>query len=108
MGKYKIIIAKDFSITPGSRYPAEGPFSGQEFREKILLPKFNEALANSEKLVIVLDGTIGFATSFLEEAFGGLSREFGSKIVLNTLEFISVEEDYLIEDVTNYINEAND
>lgn len=108
MGEYKIIIAKDFSITPGSRYPDEGSFSGQEFREKVLLPKFIEALNNSSKLIIDLDGTIGYATSFLEEAFGGLARQFGPKLILDTLEFISNEEVYLIEDVINYIKEAND
>lgn len=103
----RIKIALDFSKTPGPRCRVEGKFSGQEFREEILQKQFLKAFANKEKLIIDLDGTHGYGTSFLEEAFGGLARENNMEDVLKTLEFISVEEEYLINDIIEYIKSAN-
>lgn len=102
----EIIISKDFSETPGARYKCEGDFSGEEFREKILLPKFKLSIENDEKLLIDFDGGYGYPTSFLEEAFGGLARIYGNQKVLSTLKFKSDDEPALIEMVKNYINVA--
>lgn len=98
----------NFSKTPGSRYRDEGEkaHSGQEFREDILEPNFKTALAKNQKLLIDLDGTIGYGTSWLEEVFGGLARSWGKDKVLNILDFKSEEEDYLIDDIKQYINDA--
>lgn len=103
-----IIHIKDFSITPGSRYKDEGKkaHSGEEFRETLLEPAFKEILKSDKKLIVNLDGTIGYGTSWLEEVFGGLARNFGKKIVLEKLQFISEEEDYLIDDIKQYIEDA--
>jgi len=97
-----INIAKDFSDAPGARYYDDGEFSGQEFREKILEPAFKE----NDTLTIILDGTEGYATSFLEESFGGLAREYDAKTVLDKIKFISVEDDALIDEIESYIKEA--
>ena len=45
----EINIALDFSRIPGARYPEEGDFSGQEFRQKILLPKLQPLKITSLK-----------------------------------------------------------
>lgn len=66
-------IAKQFSRSPAGRYLTDGPFSGQAFRETLLLP----ALRQSKAVEVQLDGALGFGSSFLEEAFGGLVREAG-------------------------------
>lgn len=108
MDNIKISIAKDFSITPGPRYKKEGPFSGEEFKEKILNDAFSKALENGIKIVVDLDGTIGYGTSFLEEVFGGLAREKGIDNVKKTIEVISNEEKYLIDDIDDYITHANE
>src|SRR6187431_2318349 len=104
----RIIYIKDFSITPGSRYKDEGKkaHSGEEFRESFLEPVFKEIMNTDNHLIINLDGTIGYGTSWLEEVFGGLTRTYGEKIVLEKLQFISEEEDYLIEDIIQYIKDA--
>ncbi len=103
-----ILFVKSFSITPGSRYKEEGKkaHSGEEFREVFLEPKFEQAEEANVKLIINLDGTIGYGTSWLEEVFGGLSRKFGKDRVINTLEFISEEEPYLKDDIKQYIKDA--
>lgn len=102
------IKVRDFSKTPGSRYRDEGKkaHSGQEFREEILEPKFIIALANNSKILIDLDGTIGYGTSWLEESFGGLARVYDKQKVLELIEFKSEEEVYLIEDIKQYIKDA--
>lgn len=98
-----IRIATDFSETPGARYRVEGDFSGEEFRESILEPKFLEAKNNGELLTIDLDGGYGYPTSFLEEAFGGLARKYGSASVSATLTFVSRDEPSLIDEIQEYI-----
>lgn len=102
-----IKVATDFTEIPGPRAKDEGPFSGEEFLTELLKPAFEDALSNNKKILIDLDGTEGYATSFLESAFGGLAREFGSDSVLGHLEFKSNEEPYLIEEIRIYIREAN-
>ena len=98
-----IRIATDFSETPGARYRIEGDFSGEEFRESLLEPRFLEAKSKGEQLTIDLDGGYGYPTSFLEEAFGGLAREYGAAIVVATLVFISRDEPSLIDEIQEYI-----
>ena len=102
-----ITISKDFSETPGGRYISEGNFSGEEFREKILRKAFEKAKQTKQKLTINLDGGYGYPTSFLEEAFGGLARLYGSSEVLNTLKFISEDEPPLIHEIESYILSTN-
>ena len=63
-------VAEQFSIYPGGRIPSDGPNSGEELRERLLVP----ALQTGKKVIVDLDGTLGYAHSFLEEAFGGLVR----------------------------------
>jgi hypothetical protein len=68
----RVDIAKDFSPFPAGRYLKDGPFPGERFRA-VLVDLFKKA-----RLVVVgMDGTIGYGSSFLEEAFGGLVRREG-------------------------------
>jgi hypothetical protein len=69
----KILVA-DHAPSPGGRYITDGPFSGEWFREKVLGPALGAAIQTGEKLIVELDGTSGYGSSFLEEAFGGLIR----------------------------------
>ena len=66
-----ISIAKDFSPTPMGRYADQHPRSGEFFRDSMLLPALKEA----GEVTVDLDGTLGYGSSFLEEAFGGLIRK---------------------------------
>lgn len=65
-----IVLAEEFSDTPGGRYNSDGPFSGERFRDEMLVP----AIRQNDHVVVVLDDTDGYGSSFLEEAFGGLYR----------------------------------
>lgn len=101
-----ILKVKDFSVTPGVRTPDEGPFSGEIYRTKIVEPRFTEAISNGEKIKIILDGTLGYATSFLEEVFGGLVRTFGFELVKNNLEIVSDQRPFYLDDIDEYMNDA--
>ncbi len=102
----RIHIAKDFSDTPGGRYRTDGEASGQQFREEQLKPRFLQAQSEGTHLEIDLDGAEGYATSFLEEAFGGLAREFGAQQVLRTLRLTCKDEPMLVKEIHSYIEEA--
>lgn len=69
----KITIAKDFSDVPIGRARSDGEFTGEAFREDLLIPRLRKASAD-DPLVVELDGAEGYPSSFLEEAFGGLVR----------------------------------
>ena len=104
-----INISKDFSSIPGARYPEEGDFSGYEFRTKILYPKLVQAINEYKTLTVILDGTAGLGTSFLEESFGGLIRENKLKYddIINTLVIISNEDPCYKEEILEYLEDAS-
>ena len=104
-----INIAKDFSPIPGARYPIEGDYSGQEFRQNILAPQLREAIESSCELLIDLDGTLGYGTSFLEEAFGGLIRtdKFNIDDINKHIRYVCNDDPSYIDEIQTYIAEAN-
>lgn len=99
-----ISIAKEYTNTPGARYRKDGKFSGEEFREKFLEPEFLSG--SNTKMLVDLDGTEGYATSFLEEAFGGLARKVGKAIVKERISFKSDEDPSLIDEAIQYIDDV--
>jgi hypothetical protein len=104
--KHFLKISSDFSETPGARYYSDGQDSGQEFYERVFRHAFKEALDDKATLTIDLDGTEGYATSFLDEAFMRLSKEFGKKTVLSHIEIVSIEEPDWIEEIKSYIEDV--
>lgn len=104
--KVELSIARDFTRTPGPRKRADGEYSGEAFLQEHLRNRFKEALDVDSMLRVNLDGVAGYPTSFLEESFGGLAREFGPDLVNGHLEFISEDEPYLEAEIRKYIREA--
>lgn len=77
MEEYSINIANDFSRVIGGRWKKFGPFSGEAFYNDVLEDKYIEAVENNNKLHIYLDGTSGYGSSFLDQSFGELARNYG-------------------------------
>jgi hypothetical protein len=99
-----ITIAKDFSRTPGGRFRTDGPYSGEEFREKYLLPAIH-----ADGAEIILDGAAGYPSSFLEEAFGGLRRRgVPFEAIQNKIHISARDPEYgrYVERIWKYIREA--
>lgn len=101
-------VSTEFSDIPGPRYIREGLYSGEDFRERLLLPRLQACIEKEDTLQIDLDGTQGYGTSFLEEAFGGLIRvnQLSLSDVSNHLIIITEEEPYLKDDIEEYMRDA--
>lgn len=104
MEKYKIDIAKDFSPVLGGRYKNLGPFSGEEFYESHLKPMYIKAKVDNEKLYIYLDGVKSYPSSFLDQSFGELWREYiSSDDVKARIEFKQVTKQWTVDYINNDI-----
>lgn len=98
----RISVAKDFSIFPAGRFPTDGPHNGERFRKQQLEPAFKK----NAKIVVELDGTRGYGSSFLDEAFGGLVRVgIAPALIENRLELVSDDLSLIVE-IEQYIREA--
>lgn len=98
----KINIANQFSPFPGGRYISDGEYSGEEFRTRFLVP----ALKAREKIVLELDGTRGYGSSFLEEVFGGLVRlGYTKEFIRESIQLVTARES-LIKEILEYIEHA--
>lgn len=98
-------IAKQFSKTPGPRTSNLGPYSAEELRET-LDDLVRDAIEKHVKIIIDLDGTKGFGTSFLEHIFGGLVRKFGYEPIKRTIAIKSDELPLYRERSRQYLDDA--
>ena len=100
-----ISVAKQFSEFPAGRYYDDGPYPGEKFRKEFLVP----ALKAGGKVLVDLDGTMGYGSSFLEEAFGGLVRDEGFAVddLERRLRIHSTSDPSLVTEVWQYITDAS-
>lgn len=99
----RTIRVSDFSKFPGPRYKKLGKYSGEEFRETVLMPEIDQG---TDDLMVDLDGVLGYGSSFLEEAFGGLVRSGVNERDLHNImcNLKSDEEPELIAEIKRYIS----
>ncbi len=102
----EIYIANEYSETLGGRFIRGGRYSGEEFRDTLLLPRYLEALNGNKKLRIYFDGTYGYSPSFLDEAFGGLARLRKGEDTLSVMEFVSNDEPGLAGYIKGKVDKA--
>jgi hypothetical protein len=96
-------IAKDFTRYPSGRYKKNGETSGEAFRERFL----EAPISKGEKVLVEFDGTIGYGSSFLDEAFGGLVRKLRiAPSVLNQNLLLKSGDPSIEAEVRQYIEEA--
>ncbi|SIT20951.1 protein of unknown function [Chryseobacterium ureilyticum] len=89
----KIIVkVKDFTEYPDARYIEHDSSSGEEFYYNYVKPNFERAINENKQLVVDLDDTAGYASSFLDEAFGNLVYDFSFDIIKLRLQIISNQE----------------
>lgn len=94
----------NFARYPYGRYESDGPYSGEVFRRKVLLPAFE---ADQDRIQVVLDGASGLGSSFLEEAFGGLVRGgISLNEVRDRLEVVATTDPSLVEEIRDYVSAA--
>ena len=103
--KFTIQVARDFSRFPFGRYLSHGPFSGEAFRNNLLKKRLREF----SRVRVVLDGALGYSSSFLEEAFGGLVRDmhWSQKDFSEKIEIISNDDPTLVDEIFQYAKDAS-
>ncbi|WP_022963820.1 STAS-like domain-containing protein [Halopseudomonas pelagia] len=97
-----------FSKTPFGRYEDDGEYNGTKFRELKLKDLFLDP--GVEKVIVQLDTVqdgYEYGSSFLEESFGGLVREYklSADEVFKKLEVKTKYQDYVLE-IEDYIRRA--
>lgn len=97
----QLILISEYSKSPGPRYCYQGDDSGEDFYHSQLNEKFKISIDLECKLIVNLDGPDGYASSFLDEAFGNLVYDFGLERVSKHVEFISLEEPEWIDMLVN-------
>lgn len=104
MSAQLINVARDFSPNPIGRYRWQARFSGEAFREDLLVP----TLQRADMIAIVLDGTSGLSTGFLDEAFAGLIREriLSPSEFHRRVSFVANEDPYVLEDIKAFVEDA--
>lgn len=94
MAKIRVL---DFDEFPGLRHCSISENSGEEYYHKVLNKAFKNAYEKNEKLVVDLDGTDAYASSFLDEAFGNLVYDFSLANVKRLVEIISTDEPHWVK-----------
>ncbi len=106
MATFKVIT--DFSRTPGPRRKVAGKYSGEELRG-LLFDRIS-GLSDGEVLTVDLDGTYGYAASFLEEVFGGLIRECGCtyEMLQKSMKLVSAENPEYLREIDGFLRDAEE
>lgn len=95
------IKVSDFTEYPGLRYCDLSEKSGEEFYHEVLNEAFYKAYQEKNILNINLDDTAGYASSFLDEAFGNLVYDFTLEVVKGVVRITTIQEPHwkeIIED----------
>lgn len=96
-------IAKDFTRYPSGRFKKNGATSGEGFREQFL----ESPISKGEKVTVEFDGTIGYGSSFLDEAFGGLVRKLRiSPSIIHENLLLKSSDPAIEAEVKQYIEDA--
>lgn len=97
-----IDVGVAFSRFPAGRFRSDGPHSGERFRDELLV-----AALRAGAVTVLLDGAIGYGSSFLEEAFGGLVRCAGLSLASleKNLKLVSSDRS-LVTEIWGYIRQA--
>ena len=87
----------DFTEYPGVRYIGQGDDTGEQYYYEHIKPSFENCIKENKILVVDLDDTAGYASSFLDECFGNLVYDFDYDQIKKRLKIISTQEPDWIE-----------
>lgn len=97
-------VADEFSSLPGGRRRIHGPHSGEEFREDHLVP----LLRRFEFVNFDLSGAEGYASGFLDEAFGEAGTLIGYAECERRLKFEADDDPFVVDMIWEKIKNASD
>ncbi len=98
-----ISVASDFSVLPAGITRKDGPYSAEAFLHDVLVP----CLLSRDCVVLNLDDTQGYASSFLQKVFGDLvaKHDFREKSLRKWL-VIESKDFSLVLEAWSYIVKA--
>lgn len=100
--RYKFI--EKYSKYPGGRFERLGPFSGEDFREKVLREIFE---SDDSSIEIDASGVVtSFSPSFLDECFGALAKEYGIDVFTKKIKMFSSDNPNLNDKMMYYVERA--
>lgn len=79
----------DFTEAPGPRFISQGMHSGEQFYVDVLNGKMAQCIKEEKILEVQLDGTAGYPSSFLDQAFGELIYDFTKAIVEKYVQIVT-------------------
>lgn len=108
---FQFEVAYDFSKFPAGATKSDGPYSGEDLCDRLTEELTGVGLPPTQPLLpllVFLDGTMGYGSSFLKSAFGGLvSREgFTPKYLRAHMKVMSSKDPSLVKEIWEYIDEA--
>lgn len=91
---------------PGGRYIQNGPYSGEFFRDFVLVPLFRTE--GVTKVTVHMDGVPGTCSSWLDEAFGYLDSktQLTPEQILSKIEVVT-ECDDLRSEIREFLSSDN-
>lgn len=95
-------FASTFTRYPGGRLRIHGPYSGEQFRDDILMP----LLDRNDVVTIDLTGVRGFGSSFLDEAFAEAGKRLGRLDARRRLVFECTDDPALLMMIAAKIEKA--
>lgn len=97
-----IVRVRDFTLVPGARHRTDGDGSAEEFYDDYLKAALDETVKNGGRLTIDLDGTIGYASSFVSELAILIKKGYGDRFVRDNVLIKSdddpIQKEIFIED----------
>ena len=95
-------FAKEFTEFPGGRARDDGDYSGEEFYEEVLLPLYQKR----ERVLLDLEGARGFATAFLDGAFGEFAARHGRAEFEKYFEVMASDDPTLPDEIAKCMDRA--
>lgn len=95
MNELTINIARDFNKILGGGDRKIQDHSGEEFREDYL----EGNVQHYDRIIIELDGVLGYPVDFLDVSFGVMARQMGKKKFREKFEFVSQINDLTIRKI---------
>ncbi|WP_288431841.1 STAS-like domain-containing protein [uncultured Stenotrophomonas sp.] len=96
-------VAEMYSRFPGGRRRANGDFSGEQFREDVVLP----LLSKYKHIIFDLTGSAGYSSGFLDEAFGELGSLMPYEEVRRRIELVASDDPDAVEIAWDRVRDAS-
>ena len=102
------VSVKDFSESPSGRTREDGPHSGEEFRESVLVPALMQAENEGTKLIVDMNGTMGLASNWMQEAFYKLDAKRGPSCRPRPIVEIRCDDPSIVKEANQYLLARSD